>query len=52
MLILIWFIICIVFAFVHNFLGNSGHALELFAIITGIILFLIHKLKDKIKFTK
>ena len=39
MLILIWFIVCILFAFVHYFLGTSGHALELFALLSAISLF-------------
>ena len=52
MFIFIWFIFCIIFAFVHFLLGSSGHALELFAIISAIVLFLINKYKDKIKFTK
>ena len=52
MLILVWFTICIIFAFVHFFLGNSGHALELFAILSGIALFLINKLKNKIRLEK
>ncbi len=49
MLILVWFVICIIFAFVHFFLGNSGHALELFAILSAIALFLISKIKYRIK---
>ena len=52
MLILIWFIVCILFAFVQMLLGDSGHSLEVFAILTAIALFLINKLKGKIKFTK
>ena len=52
MMILIWFVICIIFAFVNNLLGDSGHALELFAVLSGIALFAIHKLKNKIKLTK
>ena len=52
MLILIWFIVCIIFAFVNFILGDSGHALELFALLSAIALFLIHKLKNKIKLTK
>jgi len=28
-------------------LGNSGHALEVFALLTGIALFLINKLSRK-----
>ena len=52
MLILIWFIVCMIFAFVDFILGDSGHALELFALLSAIALFLIHKLKNKIKLTK
>ena len=51
-MILIWFIVCIIFAFVQLILGGSGHALEVFAVLTAIALFLINKLKGKIKFTK
>ena len=50
-MILIWFIVCIIFAFVQLILG-IGHALEVFAVLTAIALFLINKLKGKIKFTK
>jgi|TARA_B100001540_G_C15815973_1_gene647439 hypothetical protein len=52
MFIFIWFVFCIIFAFVHFLLGNSGHALELFAIISALVLFLINKFKDRIKLTK
>ena len=52
MLILVWFIVCIIFAFVHFLLGNSGHALELFALLSGIALFLVSKLKNKIRIKK
>jgi len=48
MLILIWFIACILFAFVHYFLGSSGHALELFALLSAISLFLLNKLANKV----
>lgn len=48
MLILIWIAICIIFAFVHFFLGNSGHALELFAVLSGICLYLINKIINKV----
>ena len=51
-MILIWFIVCIIFAFVDLILGDSGHALEVFAVLTAIFLFLIKKLKGKIKLTK
>ena len=49
MLILVWFIICILFYFVQLLLGNSGHALEVFAVLSGIAIFLISKIKHKIK---
>jgi len=49
MLILVWFVVCIIFAFVNFFLGSSGHALELFALLSAIALFLINKIKYKIK---
>jgi len=49
MMLLIWFIVCIIFFFVQIILGNSGHALEVFALITAIALFLISKLKKKIR---
>tara|TARA_B100001564_G_C20274605_1_gene505300 strand:- start:41 stop:199 length:159 start_codon:yes stop_codon:yes gene_type:complete len=48
MLILIWFIVCILFAFVHYFLGSSGHALELFALLSAVFLFLLNKLANKV----
>tara|TARA_B100001113_G_scaffold98909_1_gene79701 strand:- start:109 stop:267 length:159 start_codon:yes stop_codon:yes gene_type:complete len=48
MLILIWFIVCILFAFVHYFLGTSGHAVELFALLSGLSLFLLNKLANKV----
>ncbi len=47
MMILVWFVACIIFAFVNKFLGDSGHALELFAVLIGIALFLINRLKKK-----
>jgi len=49
MLVLAWFVVCIIFAFVQFVLGDSGHALELFAIISAIAFFLISKIKHKIK---
>tara|TARA_B100000131_G_C17632476_1_gene416498 strand:- start:40 stop:198 length:159 start_codon:yes stop_codon:yes gene_type:complete len=52
MLVLIWFVVCIIFAFVQLILGSSGHALEVFALLSGIALFIINKIKDKIKLTK
>tara|TARA_B100000676_G_C17902273_1_gene745260 strand:- start:48 stop:206 length:159 start_codon:yes stop_codon:yes gene_type:complete len=48
MLVLIWFIVCILFAFVNYFLGASGHALELFACLSAISLFLLNKLANKV----
>ncbi len=48
MLILIWFIVCILFAFVNFFLGTSGHALELFALLSAISLFLLNKVANKV----
>tara|TARA_B100001778_G_scaffold258052_1_gene218268 strand:- start:14 stop:172 length:159 start_codon:yes stop_codon:yes gene_type:complete len=48
MLILIWFIVCILFAFVHFFLRMSGHALEVFAILSAIALFLLNKFVNKV----
>ncbi len=49
MLILIWFIVCIIFYLVHKTLGNSGHALELFALITALALFFINRLSRRKK---
>tara|TARA_Y100000996_G_C22314839_1_gene557749 strand:+ start:161 stop:310 length:150 start_codon:yes stop_codon:yes gene_type:complete len=49
MLVLAWFAVCIIFAFVQFVLGDSGHALELFAIMSAIALFIISKIKHKIK---
>ena len=49
MLILLWFVICILFYFVQLVLGNSGHALEVFAVLSAIAIFLISKIRDKIK---
>ena len=49
MLILIWFLVCIIFFIVNMTLGNSGHALEVFALLTGIVLFLINRLSRKRK---
>ena len=49
MLVLTWFVVCIIFAFVQFILGDSGHALELFAIMSAIALFIISKIKHKIK---
>ncbi len=52
MMILIWFVTCIIFAFVNKFLGDSGHALELFAVLSGMALFAISKFKNKVKLKK
>ena len=49
MLILVWFVVCIIFYFVQFLLGNSGHALEVFAVLSGIAIFLISKIKYKIR---
>tara|TARA_Y100000996_G_C22262383_1_gene536469 strand:- start:281 stop:439 length:159 start_codon:yes stop_codon:yes gene_type:complete len=52
MLILVWFIVCIIFPFVNFIIGDSGHALELFALLSAIALFVIHNLKNKIRLMK
>ena len=52
MLVLVWFVVCIIFSFVQLILRSSGHALEVFAVLTAIALFIIHKLKDKIRIQK
>ena len=52
MLVLVWFVVCIIFAFVQLILGTSGHALEVFALLTAIALFIIHKFKGKIRIQK
>ena len=49
MLILIWVIVCIIFYLVQKVLGNSGHALELFALLTAFVLFFIDRLSRKAK---
>ena len=49
MLMLVWFVICIIFYFVQLLLGNSGHALEVFAVLSAIAIFLISKIRYKIK---
>tara|TARA_X000000368_G_scaffold371040_1_gene320609 strand:- start:342 stop:491 length:150 start_codon:yes stop_codon:yes gene_type:complete len=49
MLILVWFVVCIIFYFVQFILGNSGHALEVFAVLSAIAIFLINKIRHKIK---
>jgi len=48
MLILVWFVICILFYFIQMLLGNSGHALEVFAVLSGIAIFLISRINKKI----
>ena len=49
MLILVWFVVCIIFYFVQLLLGDSGHALEVFAVLSAIVIFLISKIRVKIK---
>ena len=49
MLILIWIIVCAIFYLVQKPLGNSGHALELFALLTALALFFIDRLSRKAK---
>jgi len=49
MLILVWFVVCILFYFVQLLLGSSGHALEVFAVLSAIAIFLISKIRNKIK---
>ena len=49
MLILIWFLVCIIFYLVQQMLGNSGHALEVFALLTALALFAIDRLNKKLK---
>ena len=49
MLILVWFVVCILFYFVQLLLGNSGHSLEVFAVLSAIAIFLISKIRHKIK---
>ncbi len=48
MLILIWFVVCIIFYIVQMVLGDSGHALEVFAVVSAVAIFLISKVKHKI----
>ena len=48
MLILVWFIVCIFFYVVQMILGDSGHALEVFAVVSAIAIFLVSKIKHKI----
>ena len=47
MLILIWLAVCGYFLFGPKILGNSGHALELFALLTALALFFIDRLSRK-----
>jgi hypothetical protein len=49
MLILIWFVVCVIFYLVQKILGNSGHAFELFALLTALALFFIDRLSRKTK---
>ena len=49
MLVLSWFAVCILFYIIQITLGSSGHALEVFAIASAIILFLISRIGGKIK---
>ena len=49
MLILIWFAVCIIFYVVQLILGNSGHSLEVFAVLSAIAIFLIGKIRYKVK---
>ena len=49
MLVLIWFLVCIIFYLVQKILGDSGHALELFALLTALALFFIDRLSRKAK---
>ena len=39
MLILVWFVVCIIFAFVQFIAGGTGHGLEVFALLSAIALF-------------
>ena len=49
MLILIWIVVCVIFYIVQKTIGNSGHALELFALLTALALFFIDRLSRKTK---
>ena len=49
MLILVWFLVCIIFYLVQKILGNSGHALEVFALLTALALFFVDRLSRKEK---
>ncbi len=47
MVILIWLVVCVIFYLVQKILGDSGHALELFALLTALALFFINRLSRK-----
>ncbi len=49
MVILIWLVVCVIFYLVQKILGDSGHALELFALLTALALFFINRLSGKKK---
>ena len=49
MVILIWLVVCAIFYLVQKILGDSGHALELFALLTALALFFINRLSRKEK---
>ena len=49
MIILIWIAVCVIFYLVQKVLGNSGHALELFALLTALALFFIDRFSRKAK---
>ena len=49
MVILIWLVVCVIFYLVQKILGDSGHALELFALLTALALFFINRLSRKEK---
>ena len=49
MVILIWLVVCVIFYVVQKILGDSGHALELFALLTALALFFINRLSRKKK---
>ena len=49
MVILIWLVVGVIFYVVQKILGDSGHALELFALLTALALFFINRLSRKKK---
>ena len=51
MFIFIWFVFCILFAFVH-FLLEIQAVRVIAIIISALVLFLINKFKDRIKINK